>query len=88
MTTPLGRKAGESTPSSTDKAAATAADGRGFGAEMLQAREQSDAPSRMRARIASRPQDSPEVTIEKGAFGAYFLSVAGLNARAKVKRVQ
>ncbi|WP_051278619.1 hypothetical protein [Solimonas flava] len=117
MTTPLGRKAGESPPSSTDRVAATAADDRGFGAEMLQAREQSDAPSRMRARIAgrfegweprlrftldngqvwqvidersayARPQDSPEVTLEKGAFGAYFLSVAGLNARAKVKRVQ
>lgn len=35
-----------------------------------------------------RRQDNPEVTIEKGVFGAYFLSVAGLNARAKVRRVQ
>lgn len=35
-----------------------------------------------------RRQDNPEVTIEKGVFSAYFLSVPGLNARAKVRRVQ
>ncbi len=30
----------------------------------------------------------PPVTIEKGLFGAYYLSVDGLNSKARVKRVQ
>lgn len=31
---------------------------------------------------------NPAVRIEKGAFGAYWLSVEGLNRKAKVKRVK
>lgn len=32
--------------------------------------------------------DSPAVTVEKGFFGAYYLSVEGYNSRCKVERVK
>jgi hypothetical protein len=31
---------------------------------------------------------NPAVTIEKGAFGSYYLSLDGLNTKAKIKRVK
>jgi len=34
------------------------------------------------------PLDSPEVTIQKGMFGSYFLSVEGFGSRCKVRRVR
>lgn len=38
--------------------------------------------------VYSRPTMNPRVTLEKGMFGAYYLSIDGLNARAKVKRIR
>ena len=32
--------------------------------------------------------DSPNVTIERGAIGGFFLRVEGLGARVKVKRIR
>lgn len=39
-------------------------------------------------RLAGVSLDSPEVTIEKSLFGAWYLSVEGYNSRAKVKRIE
>lgn len=35
-----------------------------------------------------KPTLNPEVTIEKGMFGSYFLRVDGVNSRAKVRRIK
>lgn len=32
--------------------------------------------------------DNPEVTIEKGAFGAFYMAIEGVNRRLKVKRLK
>ncbi|NGY05831.1 hypothetical protein [Solimonas terrae] len=38
--------------------------------------------------VYCKPTLNPEVSIEKGVFGSYFLRVEGLNARAGIRRIK
>ncbi len=40
------------------------------------------------ARFAGIELDNPEVVVEQGAFGSWYLSVVGYNSRVQVKRVK
>jgi hypothetical protein len=40
------------------------------------------------ARFGGVELDSPEVVVEQGAFGSWYLSVVGYNSRVQVKRIK